>query len=93
MRWQKPLALVLGFALLGLAGYVIVIHGGGAIPPTLENPEAYGSPMAIGLKLFQGYLLPFELTSVLLLVAMIGAVVLTGAAERRRRRPRPSRRS
>ena len=34
-------------------------------------------PMEIGLKLFGAYLLPFEVTSILLLVAIIGAVVLT----------------
>jgi NADH:ubiquinone oxidoreductase subunit 6 (subunit J) len=34
------------------------------------------SPVALGLALFEGYLLPFELTGVLLLAAMIGVVVL-----------------
>ena len=31
----------------------------------------------LGLSLFNSYLLPFEVTSVVLLVAMIGAIVLT----------------
>ena len=35
-----------------------------------------GSVQAIGSVLYTDYLLPFELASVLLLVAMIGAVVL-----------------
>lgn len=90
LRWQQPLALLLGLMLLGLAGYVIVANGAGTMPRTLENPESYGSPTAVGQILFQSYLFPFELTSLLLLVAMIGAVVLTGAAELRRR-TRPSR--
>jgi len=40
-----------------------------------------GDPKAIGRLLFYNYLLPFEATSVLILVAIMGAVVLT------RRRP------
>jgi len=40
-------------------------------------PESFGSPASIGELLYSQYLLPFEVTSVLLLVAMIGAIVLT----------------
>jgi len=40
-------------------------------------PEGFGSPASIGKILFTQYLLPFEVTSVLLLVAMVGAIVLT----------------
>jgi NADH-quinone oxidoreductase subunit J len=35
-----------------------------------------GSPEAIGRALFTTYLLPFEITSILVLIAIIGAVVL-----------------
>jgi len=35
-----------------------------------------GSPQAIGKALFTTYLLPFEVTSVLILIAIIGAIVL-----------------
>jgi len=38
--------------------------------------ENFGTTAALGEKLFTNYLLPFEITSVLLLVAMVGAVVL-----------------
>jgi NADH-quinone oxidoreductase subunit J len=31
----------------------------------------------LGMSLFNGYLLPFEVTSILLLVAMVGAIILT----------------
>jgi NADH-quinone oxidoreductase subunit J len=40
-------------------------------------PAGFGSPTQVGKVLFSTYLLPFEVTSVLLLVAMIGAIVLT----------------
>ncbi len=35
-----------------------------------------GTAQAIGTKLFTAYLLPFEITSVLILIAIIGAIVL-----------------
>jgi NADH-quinone oxidoreductase subunit J len=35
-----------------------------------------GTPLAIGRALFTTYLLPFEITSVLILIAILGAVVL-----------------
>lgn len=42
-----------------------------------EAEAQFGSPEAIGQDLFTRYLLPFELVSILLLVAMTGAIVLT----------------
>jgi len=48
---------------------------------TLAQPDAQVNSMeairSLGLTLFSQYLLPFEVTSILLLVAMIGAIVLT----------------
>ena len=38
--------------------------------------STFGSLKAVGVLLFNKYLLPFELTSILLLVAMVGAVIL-----------------
>ncbi|HUI25238.1 MAG TPA: NADH-quinone oxidoreductase subunit J [Candidatus Kryptonia bacterium] len=38
--------------------------------------EAFGTTTALGEKLFTQYLLPFEITSLVLLVAIIGSVVL-----------------
>lgn len=47
-------------------------------PPAGGSPAAYldGSPVAIGQLLFRNYSLPFEVTSILILVAILGAVVL-----------------
>jgi len=39
-------------------------------------PRALGNTESIARSLFTDYLLPFEVTSVLLLVAIVGAVVL-----------------
>jgi NADH-quinone oxidoreductase subunit J len=45
---------------------------GNLSPPTLE-----GEPAALGKLLFTQYLLPFEVVSVLLLVAMVGVILLS----------------
>ncbi len=76
LPWQRPLALLLGIVLAVETLYVLIFQAR-QIVPEQALPEGFGSPVAIGLELFQHYLLPFEVTSVLLLVAMIGAIVLT----------------
>lgn len=40
------------------------------------RPESFGSPELLAERLFTDFVLPFEIASVLLLVAIIGAVVL-----------------
>lgn len=72
---QTPVALVLSLVLLGIAGYAL--FGGAALPAPVTTGPEIGSPTEVARSLFTDYLLPFEITSVLLLVALIGAVVLT----------------
>jgi NADH-quinone oxidoreductase subunit J len=70
------LAVILAIILVSEATYIIFTKTGSL--PDIEAAEAgFGSPQAIGELLFNKYLLPFEITSVLLLVAMIGAIVMT----------------
>lgn len=40
------------------------------------------SPVALGLRLFEAYVFPFEVTGVLLLAAMVGVVILTMSNKR-----------
>lgn len=78
LRWQAPLGVVLALILLGTAAFAIVSGGIDFAPQELAaEAESFGGPFNVGEVLFERYLFPFELTSVLLLVAMIGAVVLT----------------
>jgi NADH-quinone oxidoreductase subunit J len=79
LPWQRPVAIILGVVLLVEAGFVIYSIGfqEGLIPSFTSFAADYASPADIGALLFNEYLLPFEITSVLLLVAMIGAIVLT----------------
>ena len=40
--------------------------------------EGFGGVKEVGIILFSDWLLPFEIVSILLLVALVGAVVLAG---------------
>jgi len=71
LRWLKFIGIPLGLFFLFL------------VSATLWNVEAgsgtrssfTGSPQAIGQSLFTDYVLPFEATSLLILIALVGAVV------------------
>ncbi len=76
LPWQRPAAIVLGVILFAEA-VIIVLGQRGLLPMDMALPEYFGSPVDIGGTLFTQYLLPFEVTSVLLLVAIVGAIVLT----------------
>lgn len=79
LPWQRPVAIILGALLLVETGFIIYSIGfqRGLLPNFASIAADYASPADIGALLFSEYLLPFEITSVLLLVAMIGAIVLT----------------
>jgi NADH-quinone oxidoreductase subunit J len=76
LNWQRPLAYVLGAVLLLEAAYIF-LFGGFELDSPGEVAEGFGGPEAVGLLLYQEYLLPFEAVSILLLASMVGAIVLT----------------
>jgi NADH-quinone oxidoreductase subunit J len=59
-----------------LVGFGILLAQGGAVGGG-ETAVIDASPAALGLRLFEGYVLPFEVTGVLLLAAIIGVAVFT----------------
>ena len=63
-------------ASLTLAGLVVAMLRRQAPAAMAGVPAGFGYTQALSAKLFTTYLLPFELTSVLLLVAIVGAVAL-----------------
>jgi NADH-quinone oxidoreductase subunit J len=67
-------AVLLEFGAIAVYGYG---HPGAAIvaPATAAIPVS-GNTEQIGWLLYTSYLIPFEIASMLLLVAMIGAIVL-----------------
>jgi len=69
-RWLGP-PLLAAFVLEVLT---LVWRAFPANPATVAAPS--GGPRPIGELLFRGYVLPFEATSILVLVAVLGAVVL-----------------
>jgi NADH-quinone oxidoreductase subunit J len=75
--WQRPLAIALAVVLLLEAGFILYNQRGVLPLVTGDLQAGFGSPTQVGTVLFSDYLLPFEVTSVLLLVAMIGAIVLS----------------
>jgi len=76
LPWQRPLAYFLALVLLGESVYLLFFRkvASGDIPQPIQS---FGTPQGVGQALFTSYLLPFEVTSVLLLIAMVGAIVLT----------------
>jgi NADH-quinone oxidoreductase subunit J len=75
---QPALAGVFGAAL----ALILIVVGASAVLPSTQGkftPEYLaqaGDVQLIGAALFTDFILPFEVTSVLLLVAIVGAVVL-----------------
>jgi len=74
-RLYRVLALPVGAVLLALLVAVITIGTRGGRAPVATAPAPDGVE-AIARLLFTDYLFPFEVTSVLLLAAMVGVVLL-----------------
>ena len=63
-----------GAGLLAFGVARAVTHAAAGTMPAVG--DGYGSPAHLARRLFTDFLVPFEITSVLLLVAIVGAVVL-----------------
>jgi NADH-quinone oxidoreductase subunit J len=60
-----------------LAGVLVPLMSNGELPADpVAATELFGSPEMLAKSLFNDFVLPFEIASVLLLVAIVGAVVL-----------------
>jgi NADH-quinone oxidoreductase subunit J len=70
LRWLKFIGIPLGLFLLFL-----IVATVSNVKPVRTTASMVGSPQAIGRSLFSDYLLPFEVTSLLILIALVGAVV------------------
>jgi len=80
---EKNSSNLLVFALGGGIALVLVLIFvapimGSAVPVLYPAAEGATNPQAVGLVLFTKYLLPFEVASVMLLVAMIAGIILAG---------------
>jgi NADH-quinone oxidoreductase subunit J len=75
-------AVVAGAAILVEVVVVVALQADGRLSTSAQVAGAFGSPREIGQLFLSDYLIAFEVTSIVLLVACIGAVVL-GVAIRR----------
>jgi len=81
VKWQRPAAIIITLLLAAEGTYAAF----GKLDKTLVTKPFTGTladPVSIGTVLFDKYALPFEITSVILLVAVIGAVVLSKAEKK-----------
>jgi NADH-quinone oxidoreductase subunit J len=78
MSWQRPLAFLLAITLTVESVYLIFARA--KLDTVITAPDAATNSMEslreMAMTLFDKFLLPFEITSILLLVAMVGAIVL-----------------
>jgi len=63
------------FAIAGIVGRAI--HESGLRESRIATPGFDGNTVNLGRELFTNYLLPFEIVSILLLVAMVGVILLS----------------
>jgi NADH-quinone oxidoreductase subunit J len=77
VKWKSVLpAALLGLALIAQAMY-LVFQKISTTQLEVATSAAQADPSPLATRLFTVYLLPFEITSILLLVAMVGAIILT----------------
>jgi len=84
LKGQRPLALVLGvgIALEIIAAVNAAIGFSRHAPAGFDAINRGGNPKALGTLLFRVYFLPFEITSILLIVSAVAAVVLAQRRDR-----------
>lgn len=74
---RAPWLALTGLVAAGFAALVLAALGRAGVP-AIDIPAAGGAPttVPIGRELFTTFLIPFEVASVVLLVALVGAIVL-----------------
>ena len=72
--WTPFVGVLLGIILI--ASMIYAIAGANTPTPAVSVAVQGGIPEALGLEFFSRYILPFELTAVLLLVALLGALLV-----------------
>jgi len=71
----------IGGFLVGILGFTgllfMIVLGAKSFGMPLPAAVPDGGPLGLGAELFRGFLLPFEVVSVLLLAAIVGSVAMT----------------
>lgn len=80
-RLLRTLASLAAFALLVTAGWFLVFGGGSGPYVPLPDEAPASLARSFGVELFTTYLLPFQITGFMLLIAMIGVIVVSRRQE------------
>ncbi len=75
LKFLVPVAVTLAAVLIAEVAFILVSVQEPRITPASSNVNV-GLTQSIGSALFTRYLLPFEITSILLLMAIVGAMTL-----------------
>jgi NADH-quinone oxidoreductase subunit J len=75
-RSHLILAGILGIVFVVELALGYIVRYGNTAVPAVQGP-GYANPNMLGIELFSKYALPFEVTSLILLAALVGAIVLT----------------
>jgi NADH-quinone oxidoreductase subunit J len=75
LKFLVPVAVALSAVLIAEVAFILVSVQEFRVNPS-ANPTDVGLTRSIGAQLFTRYLLPFEITSILLLMAIVGAMTL-----------------
>ncbi len=78
LKMQKPAAIILGLVLIAMIGIIMTrtVFQGTQGEYTPEVMNQIGNTQLVGKMLFTKYVLPFEIASILLFAAIVGAIVL-----------------
>ena len=76
-RLIRFLASLAAFALLVMAGYQLVFSGAAGPYAEISTSSPASLSRSFGVELFTRYLLPFQLTGFMLLIAMVGIIVIS----------------
>jgi NADH-quinone oxidoreductase subunit J len=75
LRWQMLIIIPLAVILAGEIIYQFYLSTS-QVAAVANLPANFGDPKAMGEMLFTQYVLPFEITGVILLAATVGAIIL-----------------
>jgi NADH-quinone oxidoreductase subunit J len=76
LHYLIPVGVLLAAVLVGEAAFMLKLGSDVRVEPSPPQASDVGLTASIGTGMFTKYLLPFEVTSVLILMALVGAITL-----------------
>jgi len=76
LTYLIPVGVLLAAVLVGEAAFMLSLGSSAPTPAQTTSGSDVGLTASIGTGMFTKYLLPFEVTSVLILMALVGAITL-----------------